>query len=246
MSVPNNTQASSTDTRPSLLKVFPRFTLLQRWEHAVLIVSTSMLVLTGLPQKYRAAAWSQQILATPERLEIIQQVHHFFAVLLTAEAVFHILWAIFLMSRRRLSSAIFPDWQDFRDAGQMVRYLLFLSKEKPKYRKFNFEQKVTYWFLFFGIGIMIVSGFIIWFPIAFSSIFPGSIIPAAKLAHSTEAIVAVIFVIIWHFYHVHLERLNLSIFTGWLNQDDMREYHELEYERLSSEPAESSTTGGSQ
>ena len=57
-------------------------------------------------------------------------------------------------------------------------------------------------------------------------------IPAAQLAHSNEAIVAAIFILIWHFYHVHFERLNISIFTGWLNEGDMREYHALEHERV--------------
>ena len=52
------------------------------------------------------------------------------------------------------------------------------------------------------------------------------------MAHSTEAIVTAIFIILWHFYHVHIERLNLSIFSGWLNEDDIRTYHALEYERL--------------
>jgi formate dehydrogenase gamma subunit len=230
----------------AVLKVFHRFTLGQRWEHTIIIFSTLVLFITGLPQKYRTTAWSQQILSTPERLNFIQQVHHVFAVILTMEVAYHLLKGLYLMSRKRLSSAIFPDWQDFRDAWQMLRYLLFLSKEKPKFRKYNFEQKITYWFLFFGIGIMVISGFIIWFPITITTILPGGIIPAAKLAHSTEAIVAAIFVLIWHIYHVHLERLNLSIFTGWLNERDMQEFHALEYERLSGDNAESQRTGGSQ
>jgi len=108
--------------------------------------------------------------------------------------------------------------------------------------KYNFEQKFTYWFLFFGIGIMVVSGFVLWFPAFFTRILPGGIIPAAKLAHSTEAIVAAIFVLIWHFYHVHAERLNLSIFTGRLNEQDMRAFHTSEFERLTGEPGED--TGG--
>jgi hypothetical protein len=57
-------------------------------------------------------------------------------------------------------------------------------------------------------------------------------VPASKLAHSTESIVLVVFIIIWHFYHVHLERMNLSMFTGRLSEDEMREFHEKEYERL--------------
>ncbi len=245
MSIPEPFKDTASK-QAAFLKIFPRFSLGQRWEHTIIILSTLVLFLTGLPQKYRTAEWSQQLLSTPERLNFIQQVHHIFAVILTLEVAYHLLRAIYLMSRRRLAAAIFPDWQDFLDAGQMLKYLLFLSKEKPKFRKYNFEQKVTYWFLFFGIGIMVISGFIIWFPLTFTSAFPGGIIPAAKLAHSTEAIVAAIFVVIWHIYHVHLERLNISIFTGWLNERDMREFHALEYERITGEPAESPTTGGSQ
>jgi thiosulfate reductase cytochrome b subunit len=90
---------------------------------------------------------------------------------------------------------------------------------------------------------MVVTGFIIWFPVQATSVLPGGVVPAAKLAHSTEAVVAVIFVIIWHFYHVHLERLNLSMFTGRLNEDVMREYHAAEYERLTGQPVSSDPEG---
>jgi formate dehydrogenase subunit gamma len=139
------------------------------------------------------------------------------------------------MARRRMSDDMFVSWQDFRDAGQMVAYLLFLRKEKPQFGKYNFEQKVTYWFIFVGVGIMLVSGLIIWFPEIVTRFFPGGIIPAAKLAHSTEAVVAAIFVVIWHFYHVHVQRLNLSIFNGKIGEKDMQDYHTLEYERLTEE-----------
>jgi hypothetical protein len=41
-----------------------------------------------------------------------------------------------------------------------------------------------------------------------------------------------VFIVIWHVYHVHIERLNLSMFTGRLSEDEMRVFHEKEYERL--------------
>jgi len=216
-----------------LEKVFQRFTLSQRWEHWILLLSFTTLLLTGLPQKYRAASWSQQLLATPEQLALIQTIHHIAAIVLILEVIYHLGKAIYLMVRRRMPDDMFVSWQDFRDAGQMVAYLLFLRRGKPHFGKYNFEQKVTYWFIFFGVGIMLVSGLIIWFPEIITQVFPGGIIPAAKLAHSTEAVVAAIFVIIWHFYHVHLQRLNLSIFNGKIGEKDMHTYHSLEYERLS-------------
>jgi formate dehydrogenase gamma subunit len=226
---PNQGNLSSA---PQRVHFFQRFTVAQRWEHTILLITVTVLLLTGLPQKFRTQEWSQYVLSTPERVETIQQIHHIAALFLTLLVIYHLGHAIFLMARRKLPGEMLPVWQDVLDAGHMLRYLLFISKDKPKFGKYNFEQKFTYWFLFFGIGLLVISGFIIWFPIQFTKLLPGEIIPAAKMAHSTEALVAGIFIVIWHFYHVHIERLNLSIFTGRLNEEEMKEFHTHEYERM--------------
>ncbi len=57
------------------------------------------------------------------------------------------------------------------------------------------------------------------------------------MAHSTEAVVAAIFIVVWHLYHVLVERLNLSMFTGRLTEKETREFHAEEYERLTAQPA---------
>jgi hypothetical protein len=51
-------------------------------------------------------------------------------------------------------------------------------------------------------------------------------------------------VVIWHLYHVLIQRLNLSMFAGRLNEDDMREYHTAEYERLTGQSGETPGGGG--
>jgi formate dehydrogenase subunit gamma len=228
-----NTALQSSSIRTE--RVYERFKRSQRWEHWALFLSFTVLLLTGLPQKYRTTTWSQQILATPERLNLIQTIHHIAAVVLILLALYHLSNAIYRMARRSLSADMFVSWKDFRDAGQMIAYLLYLRKDKPIYGKYSFEEKITYWFLFIGIGIMLISGIILLYPEAITRVLPGSVIPAAKLAHSTEAVVAGIFVIIWHFYHVHFQRLNLSIFTGKMDEADMQTYHTLEYQRLTGE-----------
>ena len=244
MSAVSRANSNDVRSRVHLVRFFPRFTRGQRWEHGLLILSFTVLALTGLVQKYRELPISHQILATPEAVLNVRNIHHVAAVLLTLEVLYHLGRAIVLLARRKMSGAMFPTWQDVRDAGQMIKYLLFLTNKKPKFGKYNFEQKFTYWFLFFGIGIMVITGFILWFPVQATSFLPGGVVPAAKLAHSTEAVVAVIFVIIWHFYHVHLERLNLSIFTGRLNEDDMKAYHAAEYEQLTGQAADEPGPGG--
>jgi formate dehydrogenase gamma subunit len=231
MSEQNPNSATSTPA-VQLERVFQRFSNSQRWEHWILLASFTTLLLTGLPQKYRTSTWSQQLIATPEQLALIQTIHHIAAIVLILEVIYHLGKAIYRMARRNMPDDMFVSWQDFRDAGKMLAYLFFLRKDKPAYGKYSFEEKVTYWFIFIGVGIMLVSGLILWFPELITRFLPGGVIPAAMLAHSTEAVVAGIFVVIWHFFHVHFQRLNLSIFSGKINEKEMQAYHALEYERL--------------
>ena len=224
-------------------RTFLRFALGLRWEHAILLLSGLVLLLTGLPQKYREFSLSQDLLSTPERVNLIRQIHHIAAIILILEVIYHIGRIIILMARRKLPGDLLPTGQDVRDAGHMLQYLLFMRKDKPKFGKYNFEQKVTYWFVFFSIGMMVISGLIIWFPVWFTQFLPGGVVPASKLAHSTESIVLMVFIIIWHFYHVHIERMNLSMFTGRLSEDEMREFHEKEYERVTGQASTSAQAG---
>ncbi len=234
---------SSSPNPVKLVRTFPRFSVSQRWEHAILLVCIAILLLTGIPQKYAASAWSQTIISSPERLETIQLIHHITALVLTGLVFYHLGKAFYLIVRRKLPGDMLPTLQDIKDAWNMLLYLIYIKKQKPAFGKYNFEQKVTYWFLFFSIGIMMITGYVMWFPETITRVFPGSIIPAAIMAHSTEAIATTIFIVLWHFYHVHLERLNLSIFSGWLNDEDMKTYHTLEYNQLVRKPRKDQDSG---
>jgi mono/diheme cytochrome c family protein len=79
---------------------------------------------------------------------------------------------------------------------------------------------------------MIITGFLLWNPIATTEILPGDFIPAAKEAHSGEALLAVLAVIVWHMYHVHIRSFNKSMFTGYLPRHEMEEEHPLELEQI--------------
>ena len=61
-------------------------------------------------------------------------------------------------------------------------------------------------------------------------------IPAAKVAHSSEGLLAFLVVIIWHVYNAHLNPdvfpFDASIFTGRISEERMQKEHLLEYARL--------------
>ena len=56
-----------------------------------------------------------------------------------------------------------------------------------------------------GSVIMVLTGFILFFPVQASlSSCPGEIIPAAKVAHSNEGLMAFFVITIWHIFNAHL------------------------------------------
>lgn len=61
---------------------------------------------------------------------------------------------------------------------------------------------------------------------------PGQWIPAAKAAHGGEAILAVLAIFIWHFYHVHLRHLNKSMFNGKMSEKEMAHEHPAELAQI--------------
>jgi len=83
-----------------------------------------------------------------------------------------------------------------------------------------------------GTLIMILTGFMMWNPIATANLLPGEAIPAAKSAHGNEALLAVLAIVLWHFYHVHIRHFNRSMFTGVLTREEMQHEHPAELEAI--------------
>jgi mono/diheme cytochrome c family protein len=72
---------------------------------------------------------------------------------------------------------------------------------------------------------MAITGFMMWNPIATTRILPGAVVPAARAAHGAEALLAVLSIIVWHMYNVHIKRFNRSMFTGKMSRAAMEEEH---------------------
>ncbi len=213
-----------------------RFALSQRLEHILLMVSFSMLCLTGLPQKLNTAGWAHAVIASLGGIDTTRAIHHFFAAMLITESAYHVAVAalgLLLARSRRLD--ILPGPKDVRDGLHSVAYLLGLRHEPPRAGRYDFKQKVEYWSMVWGTVIMSVTGTILLFPVVATRYLPGILVPVAKVIHGYEAVLAFLAIITWHLYNAHLAHgvfpLDTSIFTGRITVARMREEHPLEYER---------------
>lgn len=207
---------------------YQRFTLSQRIEHALLLTSFTVLGLTGIPQKFSTMPWAAWMIDLMGGIEMARILHRIAAVMLMLETIYHggvVTYKVFVL---RVRLTMLPTWKDVQDGLQSLAYNLGLAKERPAMPRYNFGEKLEYWAVIWGTVVMVITGFMLWNPIATTNFLPGQFIPAAKAAHGGEALLAVLSIITWHTYHVHIRSFNRSMFTGRLSRHEMEEEHALE------------------
>ncbi|HEY6910792.1 MAG TPA: cytochrome C, partial [Myxococcales bacterium] len=111
-----------------------------------------------------------------------------------------------------------------------------------RFDRYDYRQKFEYWGMVAGSLIMTFTGFILFWPALVASVLPGQLIPAAKVMHSYEGLMAFLVVIVWHLYNAHLSPdvfpFDTSIFTGKISRERMEHEHPLELERIEGTPVE--------
>jgi cytochrome b subunit of formate dehydrogenase len=216
-------------------RVFVRFPLRQRGQHGLLIAAFTTLALTGLSQTFAGTGPGESVIGGLGGIEWVRFAHRAAAVLLMATAIWHLLEAAHHVFVLRRPLSMLPRARDLRDFWQTVRYDLGRAAARPLMGRYTFEEKVEYWALVWGTGLMAATGFMLWNPIATTRLLPGESIPAAQVVHAGEAVLAVLAVLVWHGYGVHLRHFNRSMFTGTLTEVEMRREHPLELEHLLAE-----------
>lgn len=213
-----------------------RFSAWGRFQHAAIIVLFTVLLVTGLPQKWPTADVSHWIIDHIGGIFVARWLHRAAGVVFSMLVVAHMTIAIGGVLTRRMKPSMLLGKRDFRDAIDNLRYYAGYADAPPKFGRFDYRQKFEYWGLIFGSMIMVATGFILLYPIVISRLLPAELIPAAKVMHSYEALFAFLIVLIWHLAGAHLAPesfpMDTSIFTGKIRKEKLRHEHALEYEDL--------------
>lgn len=232
-------------------RMFTRFSPLQRAEHLVQIVVFSALVLTGIPQRYHESGWGAAIVQALGGIVLLQTIHRILGYIFVLEAVVHgIHLAYLLLKRKTTLFTMLPRWKDATDAVHMILYFLGFRPSRARFERYDFRQKVEYLALLWGGVVMIITGLMMLFPIETTRILPGEAIPIAKAAHSGEALLAALSILVWHMYGAHLCAdvfpYDPTIFTGKISEERMHHEHPLELERIlaAESQAKAATDGG--
>jgi formate dehydrogenase subunit gamma len=229
-------------------KYFYKFTPLQRAQHITIASCVIVLVLTGMPLKFHDASWAPYLYKLFGGIKVAPVVHKIAGTVLMLLFMFHLIYVFYCIVtdmiiplkkenqlrvgtvlKTLLTHPIMPSFKDVRDIIDLLKYYLFLTDKRPAGDKFTWKEKFDYWAPFWGIVIMVATGIIMWQKEIVTSILPGYVINFALIAHSDEALLAALFLFIWHFYNVHLSTsvfpIGTVFLTGYLPEHLMVEEH---------------------
>ncbi len=209
--------------------------------HVVIITTFMLLALTGLPLKFAGAGWSQTLINLLGGVESTRYLHRVAAIGTFGYFIWHLL-DVFIRSVFRKERGMFwgpnsmvPQPKDLWDFFANLRYFFYLG-ERPAGDRWTYFEKFDYLAVFWGVAIIGVSGLMLWYPSAFTTVLPGWTLNAAYVIHSDEALLATGFIFVFHFFHTHLRPesfpMDLVIFTGKIPLERFKAERPLEYERL--------------
>ena len=157
----------------SQTQTYQRFPIARRIEHIVMILSFSLLGLTGLPQKFPTLGISIFIARFFGSVENLRLVHHIAATVMMLGIVWHILVAAYKIFVTKEPMSMLPVIKDAVDGIQVFLYNIGIGKKYPQMGRYNFEEKLEYWAFVWGAIVMGLTGFMMWNPLMTLKILPG-------------------------------------------------------------------------
>jgi formate dehydrogenase gamma subunit len=218
-----------------------RLTASQRVQHALLLTSFTMLVLTGFALSY-PESWLATLLGSSEAIRRVG--HRIAAVVMLAVGLYHIAYVALVKEGRSWMRDIFPRWKDAVDLAHNISYYLGLRKTRPQMGRFGYGEKMEYWAVVWGTIIMGLTGLMIWFKLEWFSFLPRWAIDIALAIHFYEAVLATLAIVVWHFYHVIFDPdvypMNWAWLDGRVSKEFYKEEHPLAYAEAESQAADDS------
>jgi cytochrome b subunit of formate dehydrogenase len=230
--------------------LYLRMTLNERLQHGSLMVSFTLLVITGFMLRYPDAWWVVGIRRLSTRaFDLRSLIHRIAGIWMIAASLFHVLYVVFTARGRKLVSDLWFRMKDLKDALGLLRFNAGLSHDKPQLDRFSYIEKAEYWALVWGTIVMAATGIAMWFDNTFIGLFSKLGYDIARTIHFYEAWLATLAIVVWHLYFVIFNPeafpMNMAWWTGKLSEREMREEHPLELDRLhSGSPAPGGSPAG--
>jgi len=219
-------------------KLYLRMSWNERVQHFIMLTSFIVLVITGFALKYPDAWWVVFLRSIfgDWAFQVRSITHRIFGIIMIGISFYHLFYLSFTKKGRQMLFDFLPTYQDLKDATINVKFLLGISREKPRFARFSYMEKAEYWALIWGVVVMSATGLMLFFNSVFLSFAPKIFLDVATLIHLYEAWLATLSIVAWHFYFVifnpEIFPLNKAFISGVLPEEEMKYEHPLELEKI--------------
>jgi cytochrome b subunit of formate dehydrogenase len=218
-------------------KQYRRFRKLFIVQHMVLLTCVLLLIVSGVPLKFPQSELARWTIWLQGGMDARRIIHHTAGQTLVGLGIFHFLFYVFVeRSVPFYRRAILLRWSDLANILGHVRYMLGRQSSLPAMGRYTWYEKLDYIGLLWGIMVMGLSGMSMLYMDVVLRVIPLSWLQVFWAAHSEEAMLATLFLLIIHMYHVHFNPEKFPMSLTWLNglisREEMEKYHPLELERI--------------
>ena len=206
-----------------------RFGLGETVQHLTLITTTGLSALTGFTVMFYTS-WGKSLANDMGGLGQTLNIHYASAIVMGVLVAYHFGFYTFKYVANRLLKQPAPfdinifNKKDFSDFLGSIKFFLGRG-DRPKFAKYSYAQKFDYWGIYWGMAILGLPGLLLW---------SGGLDAYGGLAyvfHVKEALLAVLFLGVFHFYQVHFTPRqfpgDFTLFTGVVSKQEMEEDHPL-------------------
>jgi cytochrome b subunit of formate dehydrogenase len=209
-----------------------RFSITDRLFHLFLMLTFIIQTATGFGRLFITTGWGKQLSAVFGGYETALLIHRWVGVMMMIGFVIHTVYLLMRVDWKNPIQSIFgpdslvPNWQDFKDFGQRIKWLFGLGP-RPALNRWTYWEKFDYWAVYWGLPLLAITGLMLMAPLLTSRFIPGWSLNIAVLLHRAEAILAVTYIFIVHFFVGHFRPtsfpMNEAMFSGSVSMDEAQE-----------------------
>jgi formate dehydrogenase subunit gamma len=223
----------------------PRYTIHIRVQHLLTFTTFLLLAFTGLPVHFFDAVWAKPFSQLLGGIDVTRVIHRTLAAIMIVGMIYHVITLALgtvlkvMKGTFDIRRTVIPRWKDIKDMQGDLLYFSGRAEMRPEMDKFMYKQKIHYFAAVFGSCVMVASGSAFLFPDIWASYLPSGwalyVQNIMRIAHSHEALLALVVIAFWHWYNVHLAPgrfpMQWTFLSGKITREHQIEEHFLEYIR---------------
>lgn len=194
-----------------------RMSLAFRLSHALMMVSFLVLAYSGFALTYPEGWWAQPLVRWEEQIALRGWVHRVAAVAMLVSLAFHVVHVLVDRRARACIAAMLPVREDWHELRERMKWYLGRRPDMPKSGALGYPEKAEYLALIWGLAVMALTGFLLWFENFTLRWFPKWVADVSTVVHFYEAVLASLAILVWHFYFVIFDPLVYPMDMAWLN-----------------------------